>query len=59
MGKFTDKALEVKAQQDEERQELMNMLAEAVETVYQADMEVINNVQHYDEAHRQAVLQDP
>lgn len=43
MGKFTDKALEVKAQQDAERQELMNMLAEAVETVYQADMEVINN----------------
>ena len=44
MGKFTDKALEAKAQQTAERQELMNMLAEAVETVYQADMEVINNV---------------
>lgn len=44
MGYYTEKAKEVKAKQDAEVNELLQLIADAVEEKYQKDMEVINNV---------------
>ena len=44
MGYYTEKAKEVKAKQDAEVNELLQLIAEAVEAQYNEDMEVINNV---------------
>lgn len=44
MGYYTEKAKEVKAKQDAEMNELLQLIADAVEEKYQEDMEVINNV---------------
>lgn len=44
MGYYTEKAKEVKAKQDAETNELLQLIADAVEEKYQEDMEVINNV---------------
>lgn len=44
MGYYTEKAKEVKAKQDAEMNELLRLIADAVEEKYQEDMEVINNV---------------
>nr|DAF24268.1 MAG TPA: hypothetical protein [Caudoviricetes sp.] len=44
MGYYTEKAKEVKAKQDAEVNELLQLIADAVEEKYQEDMEVINNV---------------
>nr|DAD58492.1 MAG TPA: hypothetical protein [Caudoviricetes sp.]DAG26634.1 MAG TPA: hypothetical protein [Caudoviricetes sp.]DAI69897.1 MAG TPA: hypothetical protein [Caudoviricetes sp.] len=44
MGYYTEKAKEVKAKQEAEVNELLQLIADAVEEKYQEDMEVINNV---------------
>ena len=44
MGYYTEKAKEVKAKQEAEVNELLQLIADAVEEEYQEDMEVINNV---------------
>ena len=44
MGYYTENAKEVKAKQDAEVNELLQLIADAVEEKYQEDMEVINNV---------------
>lgn len=44
MGYYTEKAKEVKAKQEAEMDELLSIIAEAVEEQYQADLEVIENV---------------
>ena len=44
MGYYTEKAKEVKARQDAEVNELLQLIADAVEEKYQEDLEVINNV---------------
>lgn len=44
MGYYTEKAKEVKAKQDAEMNELLQLIADAVEEKYQEDLEVINNV---------------
>ena len=44
MGYYTEKAKEVKAKQDAEMNELLQLIAGAVEEKYQEDLEVINNV---------------
>lgn len=44
MGYYTEKAKEVKAKQEAEVNELLQLIANAVEEKYQEDMEVINNV---------------
>lgn len=44
MGYYTEKAKEVKAKQEAEVNELLQLIADAVEEKYQKDMEVINNV---------------
>ena len=44
MGYYTEKAKDVKAKQDAEVNELLQLIADAVEEKYQEDMEVINNV---------------
>lgn len=44
MGYYTEKAKEVKAKQDAEVNELLQLIADAVEEKYQEDLEVINNV---------------
>lgn len=44
MGYYTEKAKEVKAKQDAELNELLQLIADAVEEKYQEDLEVINNV---------------
>lgn len=44
MGYYTEKAKEIKAKQDAEMNELLQLIADAVEEKYQEDMEVINNV---------------
>ena len=44
MGYYTEKAKEVKAKQEAEVNELLQLNADAVEEKYQEDMEVINNV---------------
>lgn len=44
MGYYTEKAKEIKAKQDSEVNELLQLIADAVEEKYQEDMEVINNV---------------
>lgn len=44
MGYYTEKAKEVKAKQEAEVNELLRLIADAVEEKYQEDMEVINNV---------------
>lgn len=44
MGYYTEKAKEVKAKQDAEVNELLQLIADAVDKQYQEDMEVINNV---------------
>lgn len=44
MGYYTEKAKEIKAKQDAEVNELLQLIADAVEEKYQEDMEVINNV---------------
>lgn len=44
MGYYTEKAKEVKAKQDAEVNELLQLIADAVEEKYQEDVEVINNV---------------
>lgn len=41
---YTEKAKEIKAKQDAEVNELLQLIADAVEEKYQEDMEVINNV---------------
>ena len=43
MGYYTEKAKEVKAKQEAEVNELLQLIADAEEK-YQEDMEVINNV---------------
>lgn len=50
MGYYTEKAKEVKAKQDAEVNELLQLIADAVEEKYQEDMEVINNVQDDEKA---------
>lgn len=44
MGYYTDKAKQVKAKQDAEVNELLQLIANAVEEKCQEDLEVINNV---------------
>lgn len=44
MGYYTEKAKEVKAKQEAEVNELLQLIADAVEEKYQEDMKVINNV---------------
>ena len=44
MGYYTEKAKEIKAKQDAEVNELLQLIADAVEEKYQEDLEVINNV---------------
>lgn len=44
MGYYTEKAKEVKAKQEAEVNEMLQLIADAVEEKYQEDMEVINNV---------------
>ena len=44
MGYYTEKAKEVKAKQEAEVNELLQIIADAVEEKYQEDLEVINNV---------------
>ena len=44
MGYYTEKAKEVKAKQEAEVNELLQLIADAVEEKYQEGMEVINNV---------------
>ncbi len=44
MGYYTEKAKEIKAKQEAEVNELLQLIADAVEEKYQEDMEVINNV---------------
>ena len=44
MGYYTEKAKEVKAKQDAEVNELLQLIADAVEEKYQEDMGVINSV---------------
>lgn len=44
MGYYTEKSKEVKAKQEAEVNELLQLIADAVEEKYQKDMEVINNV---------------
>ncbi len=44
MGYYTEKAKEVKVKQEAEVNELLQLIADAVEEKYQEDMEVINNV---------------
>ena len=44
MGYYTEKAKDVKAKQDAEVNELLQLIADAVEEKYQEDLEVINNV---------------
>ncbi len=44
MGYYTEKAKEVKAKQEAEVNELLQIIADAVEEQYNKDMEVINNV---------------
>ena len=44
MGYYTEKAKEVKAKQDAEVNELLQLIANAVEAQYNEDLEVINNV---------------
>lgn len=43
-GYFTEKAKQVKAAQEAEMNELLNLVAEAVETQYNEDLEVLENV---------------
>jgi hypothetical protein len=50
MGYYTEKAKEVKAKQEAEVNELLQLIADAVEEKYQEDMEVINNVQNDEKA---------
>lgn len=44
MGYYTEKAKEIKAKQEAEVNELLQLIADAVEEKYQEDVEVINNV---------------
>lgn len=44
MGYYTEKAKEAKAKQEAEVNELLQLIADAVEEKYQEDVEVINNV---------------
>ena len=44
MGYYTEKAKEVKAKQEAEVNELLQLIADAVEEKYQEDIELINNV---------------
>lgn len=44
MGYYTEKAKEVKAKQDAEVNELLQLIADAVEQKYNTAMEVISNV---------------
>lgn len=44
MGYYTEKAKEIKAKQEAEVNELLQLIADAVEEKYQEDLEVINNV---------------
>lgn len=44
MGYYTEKAKEIKAKQEAEVNELLQLIADAVEEKYKEDMEVINNV---------------
>nr|DAK66476.1 MAG TPA: hypothetical protein [Caudoviricetes sp.] len=44
MGYYTEKAKEVKAKQEDEVNELLQLIADAVEEQYNEDLEVINNV---------------
>ena len=44
MGYYTEMAMEVKAKQEAEVNELLLLIADAVEVKYQEDMEFINNV---------------
>lgn len=44
MGYYTEKAKEVKAKQEAEMDELLSIIAEAVEEQYQADLGAIENV---------------
>lgn len=44
MGYYTEKALQVKAKQEAEVNELLQLIADAVEEQYQSDLEVIENV---------------
>lgn len=44
MGYYTEKAKEVKAKQDAEVNELLQLIADAVEQKYNTAMEVILNV---------------
>lgn len=44
MGYYTEKAKEIKAKHDAEVNELLQLIADAVEEKYQEDLEVINNV---------------
>lgn len=44
MGYYTEKAKEVKAKQEAEVNELLQLIADAVEEKHQEDVEVINNV---------------
>ena len=44
MGYYTETAKEVKAKQDAEVNELLQLIADADEEKYHEDMEVINNV---------------
>lgn len=44
MGYYTEKAKEIKAKQDAEMNEMLQLIADAVEEKYQEDVEVINNV---------------
>ena len=44
MGYYTGKAKEVKAKQEAEVNELLQIIADAVEEQYNKDMEVIENV---------------
>lgn len=44
MGYYTEKAKEVKAKQEAEMGELLQLIADAVEEQYQSDLGVIENV---------------
>lgn len=44
MGYYTEKAKEVKAKREAEVNELLQIIADAVEEQYNEDLEVINNV---------------
>lgn len=44
MGYYTEKAKEVKAKQESEINELLQIIADAVEQQYNEDVEVIENV---------------